>query len=170
MQQLVFPEVRRICPVCTSDARHGKRHTSPQTDDIHVVIVQGVHEQGPNTRHYSRRLCGDLKRDSPGLTHDGCFGRAACMLLGQTKWDRGCCQASWRSLSRAERTGRLWGFWIPLMLRQGARASKHLSDFFAGVGSCGDGVWSKSLRISPGAVLAWRLSEAGAGLGSLGDN
>jgi hypothetical protein len=57
-----------------------------------------------------------------------------CMLLGQTKWDRGCCQASWRSLSRAERTGRLWGFRIPLMLRQGARASEHLSDFFA-VGS-----------------------------------
>ena len=111
-----------------------------------------------------------MKRDSPGLTHDGCFGRAACMLLGQTKWDRGCCQASWRTLSRAERTGRLWGFRIPLMLRQGARASEHLSDFFAGVGSCGDGVWSKSLHISPGAVLAWRLSEAGAGLESLGDN
>ena len=112
----------------------------------------------------------ETRRSSPGLTQDGCFGHAACMLLGQTKWDRGCCQASWRSLSRAERTGRLWGIRIPLMLRQGARASKHLSDFFAGVGSCGDGVWSKSLHISPGAVLAWRLSEAGAGLGNLGDN
>lgn len=63
----------------------------------------------------------ETRRSSPGLTQDGCFGHAACMLLGQTKWDRGCCQASWRSLSRAERTGRLWGFWIPLMLRQGAQ-------------------------------------------------
>lgn len=74
------------------------------------------------------------------LTHNGCFGR---MLLGQTKWDRGCCQASWRSLSRAERTGRLWGFRIPLMLRQGvlaSRATEHLSelsDFFAVEMVCG---------------------------------
>ena len=59
-----------------------------------------------------------LERRSPGLTHDVVW--PLWLSLGQTKWDRGCCQASWRSLSRAERTGDC-GESIPLMLRQGVR-------------------------------------------------
>jgi hypothetical protein len=74
-----FPKGWPLCPVCASEARHGKLH---KTNDIHVVIVQGVHEQGPNPRQYSRRLCGDLNRRSPGLTHDGCFGHAGLYVVG----------------------------------------------------------------------------------------
>jgi hypothetical protein len=49
------------------------------------------------------------------------------------------------------------------MLRQGARASEHLSDFFW----CGDGVCAveQIVIISPSRKLfgvAWRFSEAGA--------
>lgn len=79
-----------------------------------AIIAHTIHEESPRQRQYSRTLCGDSEMPTTFivLTHR-VFVWPLWLLLGQAKWAwrllGGCCQASWRALSRAERTGRLWG-------------------------------------------------------------